>query len=151
MTPLLLQVASTWAMTAVIWFVQLIQYPSFARVDAASFVDFHAFHSTRITFIVAPLMVVEALSAVALVWRPEPFIPTWQAWLGLGLVALIWASTALLQVPMHRQLADAFDRSAWQFLCRSNWVRTVGWSLRAALVSVWLHSALQEGSRIAGQ
>jgi hypothetical protein len=151
MTSLLLQVAATWAMTAVIWFVQLIQYPSFARVDASSFADFHAFHSSRITLIVAPLMLVEALSAVVLVWRPQPFIPTWQAWLGLGLVALLWASTALLQVPMHRRLADGFDPPAWQFLCSSNWVRTVGWSLRAVLVSVWLHRALEEAGRLAGE
>ena len=35
---LLLQVAATWAMTGIVWFVQLVQYPSFARVD----VDFFA-------------------------------------------------------------------------------------------------------------
>jgi len=137
-------------MTAVIWFVQLIQYPGFARVDAASFTDFHAFHSTRISFIVAPLMVVEAMSAVVLVWRPEPFIPSWEAAVGLGLVGVIWASTALLQVPMHRRLGDGFDAPAWRFLCKSNWVRTVGWSLRALLVSVWLHRALEDAGRLAG-
>ncbi len=142
MTLLFLQAASTFAMTAVIWFVQLVQYPSFARVDAASFGDFHGFHSTRITFIVAPLMLAEALSAAALVWRPERFMAPWEASLGLGLVVLIWASTALLQVPMHRRLSDGFDESAWRFLCRSNWVRTLAWSLRAGLVSVWLHRAL---------
>jgi hypothetical protein len=150
MTVLLLQVASTWAMTAVIWFVQLIQYPGFARVDPARFADFHAFHSTRISLIVAPLMIVEAISAVALLWRPESFIPSWEAWVGLGLVGVIWASTALLQVPMHRRLADGFDESAWRFLCNSNWVRTVSWSLRALLVGVWLHRALEDVGRLAG-
>jgi hypothetical protein len=148
---LLLQVASVWAMTGIIWFVQLVQYPSFARVDPARFTSFHAFHSARITLIVAPLMVAEALSAVALAWRPERFIPYWEAWLGLGLVALVWASTVLLQVPMHRRLARGFDESAWRFLCNSNWVRTVTWSLRAVLVSVWLHRALEESGRLASQ
>ena len=140
--PLLLQAISTWAMTALIWFVQLVQYPSFARVGAASFRDFHAFHSSRITWIVAPLMLIEAFSAIALVWRPEPQMETWEVWVGLGLVMLVWASTALLQVPMHQRLASGFDVSAWRFLCDSNWVRTAAWSLRAALVTAWLHRVL---------
>ena len=140
---LLLQVTSTWAMTAVIWFVQLVQYPSFARVGEASFADFHAFHSTRITLIVGPLMIVEALSSVALVWRPAKFMATWEVWVGLGLVLIVWASTALLQVPMHQRLGAGFDENAWRFLCNSNWVRTFGWSARALLVTIWLHRALQ--------
>ena len=139
---LLLQAFSTFAMTAVIWFVQLVQYPSFARVDAASFSDFHAFHSTRITLIVAPLMILEAVSAAALVLRPERFAAPRELWFGLGLVALIWASTALLQVPMHQRLGAGFDESAWRFLCNTNWIRTLAWSLRAVLVGVWLHRAL---------
>ena len=142
LSPRLLQAISTWAMTALIWFVQLVQYPSFARVGAADFADFHSFHSSRITWIVAPLMIVEALSAMALVWRPEKQMATWEVWVGLGLVMVIWASTALLQVPMHQRLGSGFDVSAWRFLCNSNWVRTVAWSLRAALVTAWIQRAL---------
>ena len=113
MTLLLVQALSTFAMTAVIWFVQLVQYPSFARVDAAGFPEFHAFHSTRITLIVAPLMIAEAFSAVAMVFRPARVVAPWEAWVGLGLVAIVWASTALLQVPMHQRLGAGFDETAW--------------------------------------
>lgn len=141
---LVLQALATWGMTAVIWFVQLVQYPSFARVDPASFQGFHGFHSTRITFIVAPLMIVEALCAVALVVRPLRLTTTWEVWVGLALVVLIWASTAFLQVPMHQRLGSGFDEPAWRFLCQSNWVRTIAWSLRAGLVTVWLQRALEQ-------
>jgi len=151
MTLLLLQMVTTWAMTAVIWFVQLVQYPSFARVGAGEFAAFHSLHSTRITFVVAPLMVIEALSSVALVWRAPPFVPAAEAWVGLGLVAVAWASTALLQVPMHQRLAAGFDEAAWRFLCRSNWVRTMAWSGRALLVSLWLRSALEHGQTLTGR
>ena len=139
---LLVQAVTTFAMTAIIWFVQLVQYPSFASIGDDRFAEFHALHSTRITFIVAPLMIGEAVSAFALLWRPDPVMARWEILLGLGLVALIWASTALLQVPMHRRLSSGFDENAWRFLTMSNWVRTGAWSLRAALVSAWLHRAL---------
>lgn len=138
---LIVQALSTFGMTAVIWFVQLVQYPSFAKVDPRAFAEFHAFHSTRITLIVGPLMLAEALTATALVLRPERGIPSAEAWIGLGLVALVWASTAFLQVPMHGKLGAGFDEAAWRFLCTSNWVRTVGWSLRSVLVVVWVKRA----------
>ena len=73
---LLVQAVSTFAMTAVIWFVQLVQYPSFAKVDPSAFVEFHAFHSARITLIGGPLMLAELFSAFALVLRPERYAAT---------------------------------------------------------------------------
>ena len=147
MALLLAQCFATWAMTAVIWFVQLVQYPSFARVDLASFAEFHAFHSTRITWIVAPLMILEALTSLTVALRRPGFATGPEAWGGLAVVALVWASTAFLQVPMHQRLGSGFDESAWRFLCNSNWIRTIGWSLRAALVAVWLQRALDLGAR----
>ena len=147
---LLVQALSTFGMTAVIWIVQLVQYPSFAKVDPSAFVEFHALHSTRITFVVGPLMLAEALSAVALVFDSGRYAERWEVWIGLGLVGLVWASTALLQVPMHGRLGAGFDESAWRLLCRSNWVRTVGWSLRSVLVAVWLNRALALGALWAG-
>ena len=142
---LLVQALSTFGMTAVIWLVQLLQYPSFAKVDPSAFVEFHALHSTRITFIVAPLMLAEALSAVALVIHPERWAEPWEVWIGLGLVGLVWASTAFLQIPMHGRLGSGFDEPAWRFLCHSNWVRTVGWSLRSVLVAAWIRRAVSLG------
>lgn len=139
---LVIQVAATWAMTGIIWFVQLVQYPSFARVDAESFAGFHAFHSSAISIIVAPLMILEALTALAFVWTPLRVQTPWQVWLGVGLVALIWASTFILQVPMHKRLGAGFEQSAWHFLVRSNWVRTIAWSARSVLVSYWLYQAV---------
>lgn len=135
---LLVQAAATWAMTGIIWFVQLVQYPSFAQVDAASFRSFHAFHSAAISPIVAPLMIVEAFSALAALWRPLPAQTNAQVWLGIGLVLLIWASTFLLQVPAHNRLGSGFDHETWRTLVSSNWIRTVAWSARAGLVSYWL-------------
>ena len=144
---LIIQVATTWAMTAIIWFVQLVQYPSFAEVDPASFPEFHAHHSTRISVIVAPLMILEAVSAIAFVWTPLRVQTQWQIWLGLGLLAVIWASTFLLQVPAHSRLASGFDESTWRALVQTNWIRTIAWSARAVLVGFWLRQTLAAGER----
>ena len=145
---LLLQVATTWAMTGIIWFVQRVQYPSFARVDVSSFPEFHAHHSTAVSFIVAPLMLVEAISAIAFLWAPLRVQTTWQIWLGIGLIALIWVSTFLLQVPAHNRLGSGFDEDSWRMLVSSNWVRTIAWSVRAGLVTHWLYQTLDAGQQM---
>jgi len=145
---LLTQVATTWAMTGIIWFVQLVQYPSFAQVDSASFLRFHAHHSNAISFIVAPLMVAEAFSAIAFLWEPLSVQTAWQVWLGIGLIVFIWASTFLLQVPAHSRLGSGFEEASWRMLVRSNWLRTIAWSARAVLVSYWLYETLDAGKRM---
>lgn len=145
---LLLQVAATWAMTGIIWFVQLVQYPSFVRVDPISFPAFHAHHSSAISVIVGPLMIAEAISAVAFLWAPLRVQTPSQIWLGIGLLGIIWASTFLLQVPAHTRLSESFNETTWRMLVNSNWLRTVAWSARAALVSYWLYETVAMGRRL---
>lgn len=60
-------------------------------------------------------------------------IPVYLAWFGLVLLAVVWLSTALLQVPCHTKLGLAFDRKEWASLVATNWVRTAAWSLRAVV------------------
>jgi hypothetical protein len=55
---------------------------------------------------------------------------------------VIWASTALLQIPAHGRLASGFDASAAATLVSSNWIRTVAWSARGAIVAAMLWQAL---------
>ena len=61
-----------------------------------------------------------------------------QIWTGLGLVIVIWASTALLQIPLHNSLGRGLDLEAIEKLVSGNWVRTVAWSMRSILVLWWL-------------
>jgi hypothetical protein len=55
------------------------------------------------------------------------------AWVALALLGVIWASTAWIQVPLHRRLAVAPDPAAVERLVRTNWIRTGAWTLRAPL------------------
>lgn len=122
--------AATVAMCAIIWFVQLVHYPLFASVGASEFQRYEQAHVRRITWIVAPLMLVELAASVWLVIDAPSLVHI----TGLGLVGVIWLSTLLLQVPLHRQLSEGFDETLVRRLVRSNWVRTIAWSMRLGLV-----------------
>lgn len=134
----LAHLGSTLALVGLIWTVQVVQYPLFARVGAESFTDYHAGHSARISWIVLPLMLVELVTAIALVLAPPPGVSPASVWIGLGLVGVIWLSTFLLQVPRHSLLGEGFDADAHRFLVASNWLRTAAWTLRGALVLSWV-------------
>ncbi len=56
---------------------------------------------------------------------------------GFVLLAVVWLSTALLQVPRHTTLGSGFDAAAHRFLVASNWLRTVCWSAHGLLV-LWM-------------
>lgn len=139
---LLAQLLSTLTMTGLIWFVQVVHYPLFERVDDPAFA---AEHATRTTYVVAPLMVLELATGVALLraaWRPG-FITAAEAWAGAALVGAIWLSTALLQVPLHNRLQARHSLADARRLVATNWVRTVAWTLRTALVLLWAARGLR--------
>ncbi len=130
--------AATWAMVGLIWFVQVVHYPLFAGVGASGYARYQAEHARRTTWVVAAPMLGELATGLALaLWRRPPFVPAAAAWAGLALLAAVWASTGLWQVPRHDELARGFDPSAHRRLVRSNWARTAAWTARGALVA-WL-------------
>lgn len=52
---------------------------------------------------------------------------------GVVLLGVIHMSTVWLQVPRHAELNEGYDEVTLRRLVLSNWVRTVGWSVRCAL------------------
>lgn len=126
---LLLHAAATLFMTGLIWFVQIVHYPLFAAVGRSEFAAYEREHTRRTTLVVGPVMLAEALAALALLAaRPSP-----AAWTGLALLAVIWMSTAFLQVPQHNLLGFGFNPAAHAWLVQSNWLRTAAWTLRSLL------------------
>lgn len=136
---LLAHAFATFAMTGVIWMVQVVHYPLFAQVGPEGFAAYHAEHTRLITWIVLPLMVVEAGTAALFVVGAPRGMPSWTAWLGLGLVGLIWATTFFHSVPRHGLLTSGFHAGAHAELVAGNWIRTLAWSLRSALL-LWVLS-----------
>lgn len=132
-----LHLAATLFMAGVIWFVQIVHYPLLARVGGSRFVEYEQAHTRLTTWVVGPPMLIELATGVLLLWvRPAGVSPA-QAIAGAALLAVVWLSTALVQVPCHERLSRAFDPAAHRRLVTTNWVRTVAWSLRGLLVA-WM-------------
>ena len=124
-------------MTGLIWFVQIVHYPLMAAVGARDFITYENSHTTLTTWVVLPPMCMELLCAALMLRLKPPGLSNGQALLGLSLVMLIWASTFFLQVPCHARLEQGFDVLTHQRLVTSNWLRTVGWSVRS-LFLLWI-------------
>ncbi|MEM7310079.1 MAG: hypothetical protein AAF682_25610 [Planctomycetota bacterium] len=138
MSALAVHVAATWALVGLIWVVQLVIYPSFAFLGSPELPAFHDAHCRRITWIVAPLMGVELLSAVVLLAEPPEGASAAVMWAGAALIAVNWACTGLVSVPLHARLVSRQRPEVQARLVVTNWVRTASWSLRGVLVALLL-------------
>ncbi|HSQ61133.1 MAG TPA: hypothetical protein VLT84_12020 [Acidobacteriota bacterium] len=127
--------AATLAMAGIIWFVQIVHYPLFRSIGREAFPSFHARHTSRTGWVVGPLMLAEAGAAAALVVAdPRGFTEEGLLlWAGIALLALVWTSTWAIQVPLHARLAAGYDETTARSLERTNWIRTAGWTARAAV------------------
>ncbi len=138
---LLTQVFATLFMVGLIWFVQIVHYPLFANIGREEFPDYEALHNRLTTWVVGPAMLVEMITAVALL-RSAPNGTSSLAWLGLGLLIVIWISTAALSVPAHDVLTAGFSADAYHNLVSTNWIRTVAWSIRGVILMVITYRCL---------
>ncbi len=133
-----MHLATTWFLVGLIWVIQVVHYPLFAEVGEQQFTRYEQLHQSRITAIVAPLMMIEVITAILLWWSVGSMIPTWQYWLALGLLASIWLSTAILQIPAHTKLSSNYDLATINWLVLTNWIRTVAWTARGLIVAYWV-------------
>ncbi len=131
---LTLHAAATWYMVGLIWLIQIVHYPMFEFFDSASFKSTHTFHSTAITFVVMPAMLLKLALAAVILWQRGPLNAP--ALVGFGLVVLIWMATFFVLVPLHGRLqTNGFQPQIHASLCRRNWLRTIAWSARGVIVA----------------
>ena len=141
---LMLNLGATWFMVGLIWFVQVVHYPLFAEVGEEEYSNYQEWHQKLTTFVVGPPMLVEAFTTVLLAWYIPKQIPVWMILTGIALLFVIWISTAALQVPCHGKLTQGFDTDVHRRLVRTNWIRTIAWTLRGGLVA-WMFANVTIG------
>jgi hypothetical protein len=130
---LILHSLATLMMTGVIWFVQLVHYPLFRLVGVQGATVYEHEHMRRTTWLVAPLMLTEAATACMLAVFATAGAAKTLSYGGILLLAIVWGSTWLMQVPCHNRLAERFDGNLVRRLVLTNWVRTLAWSARSGI------------------
>ena len=129
-TWLVVNALATFYMTGLIWFVQVVHYPLYDRVGAKEFARYEADHTSLTGLVVGPPMLVELGSALAC----GSLFPMTERVVSLGLVGVIWVSTAVFSIPAHNRLQEGFDAPTAQRLVWTNWIRTIAWTLRSLLI-----------------
>lgn len=121
---LVLHIFACFLMTGLIWIVQLVHYPSFKYVSETNFSDFSAFHKNSITLIVLPLMFLELGTSFFILEK------SWKV-INVVSVLILWISTFVFSVPCHNQLSQGKNLDIINKLVKTNWIRTIVWSLRS--------------------
>ncbi len=134
---LLIHAASCWFMLGLIWFVQVVHYPLFANVGETGYRAYQMEHMRLTTYVVMPVMLLELATAGLLLLYPDSRLPWSLLVANASMLALIWASTFFLQVPVHEQLVNGLNTGLVQKLVFGNWIRTILWTVRGVLLA-WL-------------
>jgi hypothetical protein len=131
---LYLHFIASFIMLGVILVIQLVHYPSFLYVDETKFLDFEYFHSKTISYIVFPVMLLELLTCLYLFYNNFFDLIYF---LILSITILIWISTLTLSMPCHVKLSKKFDAKIIKRLIKTNWPRTILWSIKSGVL-LWI-------------
>ena len=130
-TTLALNLFSSFFLCGLIWVIQIVHYPMFYHLEKNRFSKYIRLHGYRISFIVIPVMIIELLTSIALVFLASQYFYFHIA--GLVAVSIIWLTTFFVQVPLHNQLAQIKSKFIIRKLIRTNWIRTILWTLNLLL------------------
>ncbi|MFL2630797.1 MAG: hypothetical protein ACJ0OP_03445 [Thermodesulfobacteriota bacterium] len=106
--------------------IHFVHYKSFKFIDIERFIEFHRFHTKNISFLVLPLMTSEAVLSITICY----FYFSILSLVNLLLVALIWITTFLLQVPSHNKLSTGKSMPEIKKLISGNIYRVCLWFLK---------------------
>ena len=107
--------------------IHFVHYKSFNFIDIEKFVEFHKFHTKNISFLVIPLMIIEVVISIIICY----FYFSILSLINLSLVALIWITAFLLQVPSHNKLSTGKSITEIEKLVSGNVFRVYLWFFKA--------------------
>jgi hypothetical protein len=130
----IMQLLCTFSMTGIIWFVQIVHYPLMRHVGKGRFTRYLQSHMVLTTFVVAPVMLIEAGAVLYGLFVPNIWLDGDAAQLGAVLLLIIWLVTFFVHVPGHRQLSKDFEARAYRRILFGNWIRAYAWSFRSIIL-----------------
>ena len=130
---LFIHLFSTIFMTGLCWFVQIVHYPLFRAMKLEDLPQYE--QKNKVTgYITVTVMTVELITGLILVYQQFELLYI----LNIAILALIWLSTMVYQVPMHLKLMIVASNETISKLIRTNWIRTLGWTIRSGVLLVIL-------------
>jgi hypothetical protein len=113
----------------------VVHYPIFTRVPASHFIAFQTTHMQTTGYVVAVPMLLELAGSGFMLWYTLPGKLQLLNFSAFALVALIWLITFFVSVPIHNTLvSNGFQQEMISRLVATNWVRTLAWTIRTALL-----------------
>ena len=125
-----------------------VNYSSWHLIGRDEFVAYHRFISPRVlSLLVAPALL-GTVFTVLMLWARPAAIPLWAVWTAITAQAVVWLSTATIQVPIqvqlsaHGQSVELIDR----LITTNFWLRRIPYAVCAGLF-LWMASkAVGQGS-----
>lgn len=116
-----------------------VNYSSWHLIGSDEFVAYHHFIGPRVlTFLVAPALL-GTVFTVLMLWARPAMIPLWAVWAAIAAQAIVWVSTAMIQVPIQLQLsAHGLSLELVEHLIETNfWLRRIPYAVCAGLF-LWM-------------
>lgn len=116
-----------------------VNYSSWHLIGSDEFVAYHHFIGPRVlTFLVAPALL-GTVFTVLMLWARPAVIPLWAVWAAIAAQAIVWVSTATIQVPIQLQLsAHGLSLELVERLIATNfWLRRIPYAVCAGLF-LWM-------------
>jgi hypothetical protein len=132
---LLANLAATLFLTGLVWELQIVQFPLMLESGELDFPSYVKRQRTRNTLLMAPVMLIDLITAGWLL--ADPGLPHRDVFHAALLILIIWLVTFGSIVPIHSKLARGYDEARVRTLIKRNWIRTVCWSLRGAIM-LWI-------------
>ena len=126
-----------------------VNYSSWHLIGEAEFTAYHQFISPRIlALLVAPALLGTAFT-ILMLWARPATIPGWAVWAAIATQAVVWISTATIQVPIQLQLSEqGLSLGLIERLIETNfWLRRIPYAVCAGLFLWMAARAIGEGSK----
>jgi DMSO reductase anchor subunit len=108
-----------------IWSVQLVIYPSLGYYSKENLYSWHRSYTTRVTFIVLPLMFSQLIIVALQLWKTQ----NWFTMISASVIIILWLLTFIIFVPLHQSIDKNVPvENVCNSLVNKNWMRTVLWS-----------------------
>ena len=110
-------------LVGIILITQFVNYPLFKKIDQ-NFETIHKEYTMKMGYVVAPIMVLEAITVISMyIYYPKSNVLI----LIICLTIIIWLSTFLIQVPIHKTISFKKDSKKIKRLISTNYIRTISW------------------------